>query len=50
MSDIPGDAKAIFLDALDCKGPEELLRFLDESCGSDAVLRTRVEELIRCSS
>jgi serine/threonine protein kinase/predicted Zn-dependent protease len=41
------DAKSIFLDALDCKGAEELERFLAIACGSDEALRGRVEELIR---
>src|ERR1700730_2999112 len=47
MNDVKGDAKAIFLEALDCKSAEELLRFLEQSCGSDAALRSRVEELMR---
>jgi WD40 repeat protein/serine/threonine protein kinase len=46
MSHLPADAKVIFLEALDSKGPNELLRFLDESCGADAPLRARVEELL----
>src|SRR5207253_6671916 len=41
------DAKAIFLEALDCQGPDELMRFLEEACGTDVALRTRVEELMR---
>src|SRR5262249_10165234 len=41
------DAKAIFLEALNCKSPEELKPFLDQACGSDAGLRDRVEELLR---
>src|SRR5688572_27713640 len=47
MSDVKADAKAIFLDALERPGREELLRFLDEACGGDAALRARVEELLR---
>jgi serine/threonine protein kinase len=47
MSEVKGDAKAIFVQALDCQGAEELLRFLEQACGSDAALRTRVEELLR---
>src|SRR5258707_4322959 len=47
MNNVPADAKAIFLEALDCKGVDELMRFLDQACGSDAALRTRVEELMR---
>jgi eukaryotic-like serine/threonine-protein kinase len=39
-------AKAIFLEALDRKEPEELKRFLDQNCGADAALRARVEELL----
>src|SRR5438093_13141516 len=47
MSDVKADAKAIFLEALDCQGADELRRFLEQACGSDAALRTRVEELMR---
>jgi eukaryotic-like serine/threonine-protein kinase len=47
MNDAKVDAKSIFLDALDCPGPEELRHFLDQACGSDVTLRARVEELIR---
>src|SRR6516162_4400235 len=47
MNDAKADAKAIFLEALDCNGADELIRFLDRACGSDTALRTRVEELLR---
>jgi eukaryotic-like serine/threonine-protein kinase len=47
MSDAKADAKAIFLEALDCKGADELMRYLEQACGSDAGLRARVEELLR---
>src|SRR5436189_1296138 len=47
MNDMKADAKAIFLEALDCKGADELMRFLEQACGSDTALRTRVEELLR---
>src|SRR5262249_30318388 len=47
MSDVKADAKAIFLEALERQGREELLRFLNEACGGDAALRARVEELLR---
>jgi serine/threonine protein kinase/WD40 repeat protein len=47
MSDVKADAKAIFLEALDCKGADELRRFLEQACGADPALRTRVEELLR---
>ena len=47
MSDAKTDAKAIFLEALDCKGADELRRFLDQACGTDPALRARVEELLR---
>jgi eukaryotic-like serine/threonine-protein kinase len=47
LNDVKADAKAIFLEALDCQGADELLRFLAQACGSDAALRTRVEELLR---
>jgi WD40 repeat protein/serine/threonine protein kinase len=46
MSHLKADAKAIFLEALDRKEPDELIRFLDQSCGADAALRARVEELL----
>ncbi len=47
MNDLKTDAKAIFLDALDCNGPDELMRHLEQACGSDADLRMRVDELMR---
>ena len=47
MSDAKTDAKAIFLEALECKGADELRSFLDQACGANAVLRGRVEELLR---
>ncbi len=47
MNDGKSDAKAIFLEALDCKGADELARFLDQACGTDPALRPRVEELLR---
>ena len=47
MNDVTPEAKAIFLEALDCKGDDELMRFLEKACGTDAALRIRVEELLR---
>ena len=47
MSDAKTDAKAIFLDALDCKSAAELSRFLEQACGAAPALRPRVEELLR---
>ena len=47
MSDVKADAKAIFLEALDCQGADELMRLLEQACGSDAALRSRVEELLQ---
>jgi serine/threonine protein kinase/Flp pilus assembly protein TadD len=41
------DVKAIFLEALDRPGPEELSRFLEQACAADASARQRVEELLR---
>src|SRR5262245_44906182 len=49
MSEPKGDAKAIFLAALDCESPEALTRFLDQACGADAALRQRVEELLQAN-
>ena len=37
MSDVKADAKAIFLEALERPGREELLRFLDEALAQLAV-------------
>jgi serine/threonine protein kinase/Flp pilus assembly protein TadD len=47
MSDAKTDAKAIFLEALECKSADELRSFLDQACGTDPALRARVEELLR---
>src|SRR6516162_9315662 len=44
------DAKAIFLEALDCQGVDEQTHFLNQVCASDAVLRSRIEELLRAHS
>ncbi|HJT76436.1 MAG TPA: protein kinase [Gemmataceae bacterium] len=47
MNEVKADAKAIFLEALERQGREELPRFLDGKCGGDRALRARVEELLR---
>ena len=47
MSNAKTDAKATFLEALDCKSADELRRFLDQACGTAPALRPRVEELLR---
>ena len=50
MNDVKAGAKAIFLEALDCKGADEMIRFLEQACRSDAAVRLRVEELMRVYS
>jgi tetratricopeptide (TPR) repeat protein len=47
MSDVKADAKAIFVEGLDCQGADELRRYLEQACGSDAALRRRVDELLQ---
>ena len=47
MSDLKTVAKAIFLEALEYQGDDELTRFLEQACGTDLDLRARVEELMR---
>ncbi len=47
MIDARAEAKAIFLEALECKGAGELRQFLEQACGTDRSLRGRVEELLR---
>src|SRR5688572_26675041 len=47
MSEAQPDAKAIFLEAIECKSPEELARRLDQACAGNRDLRSRVEELLR---
>jgi serine/threonine protein kinase len=49
MNDFNAEAKAIFLEALDHNGADELLPFLDQACGSNGSLRARVEELLRAN-
>jgi serine/threonine protein kinase len=44
---VDDDAKAIFLEALDKNGADELVQFLDKTCGSDLAMRARVQELLR---
>ena len=39
MNDVKTDAKAIFLEALDCNGTDGLVQFLEQTCGADAALR-----------
>ncbi len=46
MSD-PKDAKHIFLAALDIAEAAERAAFVERSCGDDAALRLRVEDLLR---
>jgi hypothetical protein len=41
----PGQAKAIFFDALEKSGPERAT-FLDAACGGDPALRRRVERML----
>jgi hypothetical protein len=36
------DAKAIFLEALDCKEADELMRYLEQACGSNIALKYRL--------
>src|SRR5580698_8964401 len=47
MSDTPKDAKGIFLAALDVADAAERAAFVERSCGDDAALRQRVEDLLR---
>ena len=47
MIELKADAKAIFLQALDCEGADEIGRFLDRECGADVALRSHVEDLFR---
>ena len=47
MGNLTTDAKAIFLDALDCQTDAERVHFLSQACGTEAGLRTRVEDLLR---
>jgi eukaryotic-like serine/threonine-protein kinase len=47
MSDTPKDAKGIFLAAVDIQDPAERAALLERSCGGDAALRQRVEDLLR---
>src|SRR5580658_69779 len=47
MPDSPQDAKGIFLAALDVADAAERAAFVERSCGGDAALRLRVEDLLR---
>lgn len=40
------DEQSIFLRALELSSAEERQRYLDEACGDDSTLRSRIEELI----
>jgi serine/threonine protein kinase len=47
MSETPKDAKGIFLAALDIQDAAKRAEFVERSCGGDAALRQRVEDLLR---
>src|SRR6202162_6244754 len=47
MSDMPTDAKSIFLAALDVQDPGERATFVARCCQGDEALRRRVEDLLR---
>ena len=44
-----GRIQSVFLSALDCREPAARAALLDQECGADAILRKRVEELLRAS-
>ncbi|HEX2476354.1 MAG TPA: serine/threonine-protein kinase, partial [Lacipirellulaceae bacterium] len=46
MDQVRADAKAVFLQALDCQSPDELASFLTAACNGDDQLRARVSELL----
>src|SRR5580698_4618507 len=47
MPDSPQDAKGIFLAAIDIADAAERGAFVERSCGDDAAVRQRVEDLLR---
>jgi WD40 repeat protein len=47
MGKEPKDIKAIFSDAIEKQIPEERAAYLDEVCGEDAQLRSKVEGLLK---
>jgi eukaryotic-like serine/threonine-protein kinase len=47
MNEVKASDKVVFLEALERRGREELLRFLDDACGGDSALRARVETLLQ---
>jgi serine/threonine protein kinase/tetratricopeptide (TPR) repeat protein len=47
MNELDGDAKAIFVEAIDQETPQAQADFLDKACRGDKPLRVRVEELLR---
>ncbi len=50
MSKEPKDIKAIFSEALEKQTAEERAAYLDEACGNDADLRSKVEALLKAHS
>ncbi len=50
MSKEPKDIKAIFSEALERQTAEERAAYLDEACGNDADLRSKVEALLKAHS
>src|SRR5262245_54309998 len=47
MIDLDSNAQAIFFEALDRASPEALRAYLNKSCGKDAELRRRVDDLLQ---
>jgi serine/threonine protein kinase/tetratricopeptide (TPR) repeat protein len=50
MSARSEQAKSIFLEAIERHVPEEWPAFLEQACGGDTALRTRVEKLLRAQA
>jgi serine/threonine protein kinase/tetratricopeptide (TPR) repeat protein len=46
MNEARAEAKAVFLQALDCQTPNELASFLEAACNGDEQLHARVSELL----
>ena len=47
MNNVQPDAKQIFLDALDRNSPDEILSFIENACGGNVELRSRVDALLK---
>ena len=50
MADVKPDIHAIFNEAIELESDEQRLKYIDEACGGDPMLKERVEALLRADA